>query len=177
MSGTAPPTSVKSLDLARYLGLWYEAGRLPLRFEDDDAVDVTAEYTLRDDGNVEVDNRCFDAKGAPTQVLGVAEPSPDNEGQLRVSFLPAAIQWIPFTRADYWVLKIDDDYQTALVGTPDRKHLWLLSRTPRVPRPVEEAYLEAARHQGYDLGEWISTAQSGRRVTDEILQASDAGEA
>lgn len=175
MSGTAPPTSVKSLDLARYLGLWYEAGRLPLRFEDDDAVDVTAEYTLRDDGNVEVDNRCFDAKGAPTQALGVAEPSPDNEGQLRVSFLPEAIRWIPFTRADYWVLKIDD-YQTALVGTPDRKHLWLLSRTPQVPHPVEEAYLEAARHQGYDLSEWISTPQSGRRVTDEILQASDAGE-
>lgn len=174
MPDTTQPTSVKSLDLARYLGLWYEAGRLPLRFEDDHAVDVTAEYTLREDDKIEVDNRCIDADGVPTQATGVAEPDTEHPGRLSVSFLPEGLRWIPFTRADYWVLKIDDDYQTALVGTPDHKHLWLLSRTPSVPHDVEEAYLAAARHQGYDLSEWINTRQSGRRVTTEMLHTDGA---
>src|SRR5690606_27228311 len=80
--------SVEDLDLQRYLGLWYEIGRLPLRFEDDGARDVTAEYSLRDDGTVQVDNRCIDAEGEPTRALGQAEPDEEHAGRLRVSFLP-----------------------------------------------------------------------------------------
>lgn len=165
-------TSVVRLDLERYLGLWYEAGRLPLRFEDAAASDVTAEYSLRDDGTVRVDNRCIDAEGEPTQALGQADPDPEHPGRLRVSFLPAAIRWIPFTRADYWVLKIDDAYRHALVGTPDRKHLWLLSRDPHPDEAVQREFLTEARRQGYELAEWIRPAQSGSRVTDEQLAAA-----
>ncbi|EYT56320.1 membrane protein [Leucobacter sp. UCD-THU] len=161
--------SVEDLDLQRYLGLWYELGRLPLRFEDDGARDVTAEYSLRDDGTVRVDNRCIDAEGAPTQALGQAEPDEDHAGRLRVSFLPEGLRWIPFTRADYWVLRVDPDYRHALVGTPDRKHLWLLAREPRVDESTERELLAEARRQGFDLGRWIRPEQSGARVTDEQL--------
>jgi len=155
---------VDRLDLERYLGLWFEVGRLPLRFEDDEARDVTAEYSLNDEGTVQVDNRCLNAQGEPTQALGEAKPDPDHPARLQVSFLPSALRWIPFTRADYWVLKIDDSYRHALVGTPDRKHLWLLSRDPRIDPEVEADYLAAAEGQGFDLTEWIRPAQSGRRV-------------
>lgn len=164
MSGSGGPQSVEDLDLERYLGLWFEIGRLPLRFEDDGARDVTAHYSLNDDGSVRVDNRCIDAEGEPTQALGQAEPDPEHAGRLRVSFLPEALRWIPFTRADYWVLRIDAGYRHALVGTPDLKHLWLLARDPRIDAAVEDEYLTAAREQGYDLGEWIRPAQSGGRV-------------
>lgn len=156
--------SVEELDLKRYLGLWFELGRLPLRFEDADASDVTAEYTLKDDGTVEVDNRCLDENGEPTQALGQAVPDAEHAGRLRVTFLPEGLRWIPFSKADYWVLKIDADYRLSLVGTPDRKHLWLLSRQPQIDQVAEGEYLAEAQAQGYDLAGWIRPEQSGRVV-------------
>lgn len=165
-------TPVATLDLERYLGLWYEIGRLPLQQEDDAARDVTAEYSLDDDGSVRVDNRCLDGDGSPTQAVGRATPVEDEPGRLDVTFLPAGLRWIPFTTADYQVLKIDDGYTTALVGTGDRKHLWLLARAPHVDGAAELAYLDEARRQGYELGVWIRTPQSGGRVTDDALAAA-----
>jgi len=156
--------SVEHLDLQRYLGLWYELGRLPLRYEDDTATDVTAEYSLNDDGTVQVDNRCLDENGEPTQALGQGIPDDEHSGRLEVTFLPEGLRWIPFTKADYWVLKIDPDYRHALVGTPDHKYLWLLGREPRIDDATRAEYLAEARAQGYDLGAWIEPTQSGRRV-------------
>lgn len=161
--------SVPELDLARYLGLWYEVGRLPLKFEDEGARDITAEYSLHDDGKVRVDNRCIDEEGEPTQAVGEAIPDEEYDGRLRVTFLPAALRWIPFTQADYWVLKIDDEYRHALVGTPDHKNLWLLSREPQISSDVEDDYLAEAVRQGFDLTDWIKPHQSGSRVTEDML--------
>jgi apolipoprotein D and lipocalin family protein len=156
--------SVPALELHRYLGLWFEIGRLPLRFEEDDARDVTAEYSLNEDGTVRVDNRCLDADGRPVQAIGHGLPDADHPGRLEVTFLPEALRWIPFTKADYWVLRVDEEYRHALVGTPDRKHLWLLARDARIPDAVEQSYLASARDQGFDLASWVRPEQSGQVV-------------
>lgn len=163
-------TPVETFDLDRYCGLWFEIGRLPLRWEAAEATDITAEYTLESDGSVRVDNRCFDKAGAPSQAIGRATPVNGKPGQLEVSFLPEILRWIPFTKGDYWVLKIDEPYTVALVGTPDRKNLWLLAREPRIDPAVETEYLAEASRQGFDLEQWITPAQSGRRVTDGLLK-------
>ncbi|ALX66857.1 lipocalin family protein [Microbacterium sp. XT11] len=156
--------SVPALELNRYLGLWFEQGRLPLRYEDDEARDVTAEYTLAEDGTVTVDNRCLDKDGKPQRVVGEAVPDEEHPGRLRVSFLPEKLRWLPFTRADYWVLRVDADYRHALVGTPDHRYLWLLAREPRIDPAVAEDFLRTARDQGFDLEPWITTPQSGTVV-------------
>jgi len=169
MSQRSAVNSVGSLDLNRYSGLWYEIGRLPLKWEDADASDITAEYTPEDDGSVRVDNRCIDKRGAPSQAIGRATPVNGQAGRLEVSFLPEFLRWIPFTKGDYWVLKIDDAYTVALVGTPDHKNLWLLAREPRIDRGTEAAYLDEATRQGFDLEKWIRPRQSGGRVTDDLL--------
>lgn len=165
----ATVSSVESLDLERYLGTWFEIGRLPLKFEDAGARDITATYSLSDDGSVRVDNRCIDEKGRPTQAIGRAVPDADHPGRLRVTFLPAALRWVPGTQADYWVLKLDADYRHALVGTPDHKFLWLLSREASVSSETEDEYLGEARRQGFDLTEWIRPAHTGNPVTDAQL--------
>lgn len=170
MSEHSAVTSVDSLDLNRYSGLWYEIGRLPLKWEHPDASDITAEYTPEDDGSVRVDNRCIDQNGKPSQSIGRATSAGREPGRLQVSFLPEFLRWVPFTKGDYWVLKIDDAYTVALVGTPDRKNLWLLARQPRVDPATEAAYLDEATRQGFDLEEWITPTQSGGRVTDELLK-------
>lgn len=162
-------TAVPYLDLERYLGDWFEIGRRPMKFEDDGARDVTASYSLGDDGSIRVDNRCIDEEGEPAQAIGKAVPDGDSTSQLKVTFLPAALRWIPFTQADYWVLKIDDDYRYALVGTPDHKFLWFLARESSVPQEVETEYLDEAARQGFALDEWIRPEQSGTKVSDEML--------
>lgn len=165
-------TAIPRLDLNHYLGRWYEICRLPLKFEDETATDITATYSLNSNGAVRVDNRCFDAEGEPSQSIGEATPVDDAKSRLKVTFLPEFIRWIPFTTGDYWVLRIDPEYQTALVGTPNRKNLWLLARQPDLADDIREDFLETARQQGFDLSALISPRHTGREVTDAMLARS-----
>ena len=157
----AQPKDLKAVDkveLDRYLGVWYEVARKPLSFQKKCARDITARYTLNENGNVVVDNRCYSTDGTLNQSLGEAyvQNAPYNS-KLKVSFLPDSIRWLPFGRGDYWVLKIDSDYQTVLVGEPKRKYLWVLSRTPDVDPNTLNEYLDYAKSVGYDLGDLIQT--------------------
>src|SRR5690242_18353737 len=120
-------SAVDAVDLVRYAGHWYEIGRLPLMPEPTESADITAEYTLLDNGTVWVDHRPFVGEALTRRAVGIARAADGAFSRLKVSFLPQALRWLPFTEGDYWVLKIDPDYTVALVGTPDRKHLWLLS--------------------------------------------------
>ena len=70
------------------------------------------------------------------------------------------MRWIPVARGNYWILKLDDDYQTVLVGEPRRKYMWVLSRTPEVKPEVMNEYLEYAKSLGYDLSDLIRTAHT-----------------
>lgn len=115
--------AVPGIDLHRYLGTWFEICRLPLKWEDAEASDITATYSKAADGGIKVENRCLDNHGTPERSIGVAVPQDDNNAKFRVSFLAAYLRWIPFTTGDYWVLAIAPDYSIALVGTPDRKNL------------------------------------------------------
>lgn len=141
----APGTdhSVPAVDLQRYLGLWYSVASLPAPFQDGCHC-TTAEYIARD-GYIEVINRCRKGspKGAVDQAHGKAWPMPgSNNSRLKVSFF-----W-PF-KGDYWVIDLDPDYRWAVVGHPERKYLWILSRTPRLPDGVYEQLVGKARSLGY----------------------------
>ncbi len=67
-------------------------------------------------------------------------------------FVPDWLSWVPLVWADYWVLALDPDYQWALVGEPDRKYLWILSRLPEMDRAQFEQLKAKAETMGYDLG-------------------------
>lgn len=158
-----PLQTVEKVELDRYLGKWYEVARKPLYFQNKCDRDVTATYTLNENGNVAVDNRCYSKDGKLNQSVGEAfvQNAPFNS-KLKVSFLPGAIRWLPFGRGDYWVLKLDDDYQTVLVGEPKRKYMWVLSRTATPDETVVTEYLNYAKSVGYDLGDLIKTNQTGK---------------
>jgi apolipoprotein D and lipocalin family protein len=162
-------TPVPRVDLHRYLGRWFEICRLPLKWEDETATDITANYSLNDSGAVRIDNRCFDADGQPSQAIGEASPVDETNSRLKVTFLPPALRWIPIGKADYWVLKLDADYQVALVGSPNRKYLWVLSREPALDQATLQLYLAEARRQGFDLTTLIVSQHTGREVTAEML--------
>ncbi len=158
-----PLKTVDKVELDRYLGVWYEVARKPLYFQKKCDRNVTATYTLNENGNVNVDNRCSGQDGQLHQSVGEAfiQNAPYNS-KLKVSFLPSAIRWMPFGRGDYWVLKIDEDYQTVLVGEPGRKYMWVLSRTSQPNQQVVKEYLDYAKSVGYDLSDVINTKQTGQ---------------
>lgn len=169
---TQEVTSVPRVDLDRYLGTWYEICRLPMKYEDETASDITATYSLTEDGSIHVDNRCLDAEGIPSQSIGKAEAVDDTNAKLTVTFLPEFLRWIPFTKGDYWVLKLDPDYRHVLVGEPDRQFLWVLSRDPEMSAQERMAYLDHARALGYDLSNLITPQQSGGKVSEADLIAA-----
>ncbi len=156
------PSTVPHVDLQRYLGTWYEIVRKPIRHEDTDARDVTATYTLQEDGSIEVHNRSLDGNGEYEDAIGratVADAA--TNAKLEVSFLPAGLRWIPFTKGDYWILRLDEGYNMALVGTPDYKYLWLLARDANPAHDTIVQWRDYASALGYETGDVIRPVQSG----------------
>ena len=154
-------TPVEQVDLARYLGRWYEIARLPMRHEPANASDITATYSLNEDGSVRVQNR-MRHNGEAEESIGRATTVDTSNSRLEVSFLPEGLRWIPFTKGDYWILKLDPAYSVALVGSPDHKYLWLLARHPHLDEATSNQYLAHAQAQGFDLSGLIHTPHTGR---------------
>jgi apolipoprotein D and lipocalin family protein len=154
--------TVPQVELPRYLGTWYEIARKPMRHEDAGASDVTATYEAGADGAVRVVNSCIGEDGEVETAVGQARPVDATNAKLEVTFLPRGLRWIPFAKGDYWILRLDEAYTTALVGEPGRKYLWLLHREPHLDAMVRDEWLEFARMRGYGLDDLIFPAQSGR---------------
>lgn len=149
----APVRSVAQIDLTRYVGKWYEIAAFPMYFQRNCIADTTAEYTLRPDGELTVDNRCRTESGVDQATGRAWAVDGAGAGQLKVSFF-----W-PF-RSDYWVIGLDADYRWAVVGNPNRKYLWILSRTPQQPAAELERARQTASAQGYDLDQLKTTRQT-----------------
>lgn len=163
LSGCAahPPLPVQpNVDLNRYVGVWHEQARLPNRFQTVCVGDVQARYTLNPDDTIAVQNQCRKADGSVTTALGlgrVAKADPRTTSRLQVRFAPAWLSWLPPVWGDYWILRIDGDYQHVLVGTPDRKFLWVLSRDRRADQAVIDRLLQYAGQQGFDIAQVIAS--------------------
>ena len=156
-----PLHTIEKVELDKYLGVWYEVARKPMYFQNKCDRDVSATYTLNENGNIGVDNRCYTKDGQLNQSIGEAfiKNAPFNT-KLKVSFLPESVRWLPVGRGDYWILKIDDAYQTVLVGEPRRRYLWVLSRSAQPDQAVVKEYLDYAQSIGYDIGDVIHTKQT-----------------
>ncbi|QLG89897.1 lipocalin family protein [Chitinibacter bivalviorum] len=146
--------SVAAVDLSRYVGQWYEIAKFPMFFQRNCVADTTANYSSNPDGSIKVVNRCRTESGEFDQAEGKATVVENtHNSQLKVSFF-----W-PF-KADYWVIGLDPAYRWAVVGNPNRKYLWILSRTPQLADSDLAAAQIAATAQGYDLRNLDYTKQS-----------------
>lgn len=148
---------VQEFDSRRYLGTWYEIARLDHRFERG-LEDITATYTARADGGIEVLNRGYDvAKGEWREIQGRAKfvGSP-NVASLGVSFFG------PFY-GGYNVVDIDPEYQIALVSGPTRDYLWVLARRPDPPRAEIERVVRRAAELGFDTAALIYVSHGRAR--------------
>ena len=138
-------TTVQKLDIQRFLGLWNEIGRLPNSFEKD-LVGVTANYSLKENGRIQVLNQGYlkSLNGTLKSAKGKAKLT-EQTGKLKVSFFL-------FFYADYNVMELDQDgYQWALIGSSTPKYLWILSRNPSISEELYKDILQKAKDRGYDI--------------------------
>lgn len=145
---------VVGFDADRYLGTWHEVARLDHRFERG-LTRVSANYSRREDGGIQVLNRGYDAaKDEWDEAEGRAYFVENAQtGYLKVSFFG------PFYGA-YVVFYLDNDYQHAFVSGPDTSYLWLLSRTPEISGEVRELFIARASEHGFDTDALVWVAQS-----------------
>ena len=144
---------VPSVDISRYVGLWYEIARLPNRFEKKCADSVTANYTLQKDGSIKVVNRCRKASGEYTTATGKAKVvDKKTNAKLKVTFF-----W-PFY-GKYWILDLGKNYEYAVVGDPSRKYLWILSRTPQLDEALYQQLLAKMATRGFKTEHMIKPPQ------------------
>ncbi|MGV3662309.1 MAG: lipocalin family protein [Prosthecobacter sp.] len=161
-SSQRPMRTVGQVNLSRYAGHWYEISRLPNTFQRDDSR-ATADYTAQQDGSIRVVNTEYRPDGSTRTATGRATAvSGSNGARLRVKFeglaalVPAAVE------GNYWIIALEPDYSVALVGTPDRKFLWLLSRGANISPSTKERYLRRAREEGFDTAKLISPASPSK---------------
>lgn len=145
--------SVYPFELEKYLGKWYEIARYPMKFEKHMSK-VTAEYLLNPDGTVKVVNSGVKKNGKRHYAVGKAKiQDPNDPARLKVSFFG------PFY-TDYIVMFLDQEhYSYALVGSNKDKYLWILSRTPKLPKETLNMILKKAVDLDYDLSRLIFTKQ------------------
>ena len=156
----APVQTVPAVDLTRYVGDWFEVARFPNRFQRQCAGEVTANYTRRADGRITVVNRCRTGDGTRTEAQGIARVvEPRTSAKLKVRFAPAVLSFLPFVWGDYWILGIADDYSWAVVGSPERKYLWILARTPTLGAEPFSSAVAAARANGVAVDGLVKTVQ------------------
>ncbi|KAF1071210.1 MAG: Outer membrane lipoprotein Blc [Pseudomonas citronellolis] len=149
------PSTVQ-VDPQRYQGTWYELARKPMFFQRNCA-QSEAHYSLNADGTLGVLNRCRTQAGEWEEVQGTATPQVAGRTDkfwVRFDNLPTRL-FPNLVRGNYWVLALDADYQTVLVGNPDRDYLWLLSRQPVVAEGTLRRLLAEAHSQGFDTSDLV----------------------
>lgn len=144
-----PPKTVKYVDLKKYVGLWYEIAKIPNRFQKQCIKGTTANYELKENGEIHVINSCIDKDNELDKTEGVARIV-DNKSntKLEVSFF-SILGWRPIW-GDYWIIGLDENYQWAIVGTPNRKYGWILSRTPQLDKETLDKIFSILTEQGYN---------------------------
>ncbi len=157
----APPLqALPAIDVAAYMGTWYQVAWIPNRFQKQCVSDTVATYRDLGDGRVEVLNRCMQADGRTDSVLGIARPPAGvariDGGQLlparlEVSFLPAWLRWTGIGWGAYWVVDLADDGRYAIVSEASREYLWVLARRPALTSADDAAVKARLRALGFDL--------------------------
>jgi apolipoprotein D and lipocalin family protein len=159
-----PLQTVASVDLARYAGTWHEMARLPMWFQRH-CIDSKAIYTVRPDSKIGVHNECVTDAGGLDQVDGIATiVDTQTNAKLAVTFDNFFARLVgPSRDGNYWILELDPDYRTALVGTQDRRYLWMLSRNPHLDEATYQLMVSKAQQLDFPVSDLIRAKRSPSR--------------
>ncbi len=153
--------TVSSVDLKKYVGKWYEIAKYPNRFQKKCLAETSAVYTQKSNGRIEVLNSCrvkngkMDAAKGEAKIIDTA-----TNAKLKVRFAPGFLSFIPFVWGDYWIIDLDANYNYAVVGSPSRDYLWILSRTPEIDANTYQDILQKIKLNGFEVNILEKTKQN-----------------
>ncbi len=152
--------TIPSLDVPRYMGVWFEIAKFPNWFQRKCVSSTRAEYGLNSDGTVQVINRCRIESGETIEAVGKArQVGPASSPQLKVRFAPEWLSFLPIVWGDYWVIDLDEHYQLVAVSEPKKEYLWILARKPHVATNDYKSLLARLSKMGIDLNKLEVTKQ------------------
>jgi len=169
-------TSAAEVDLDRFAGTWYEIARLPKSGAKDSGADSRITYARTDDG-LRLLSLSRRANGSVRQITGRAKLRDDaTQSRFKVSFSSPLLDAVPFVWSDYTIVDVADDYSTAIVGTENRKEVWLLAKRPVVDDATRQSFLNKARAQGFDTTALVFTPHTGSPPSEAPFTPSTVAE-
>jgi apolipoprotein D and lipocalin family protein len=148
--------TVKHVEIERYLGLWYEISSFPQRFQKG-CTATSADYSLRPDGDIKVLNSCRlgSPDGKLKEAIGRAwVKDKKTNAKLKVQFFIKNFKFFLFS-GNYWILDLDENYETVLVGDKSRNYLWILSRYPHINKQRYDELVEKAASLKFDTNKLV----------------------
>lgn len=142
------PEVVKSVDISRYVGTWFEIAHAPNFFQRG-CERSTAEYQIIDEANISVHNVCYHSDNSTSDISGTAtivDPAEPAKLKVRFNF---------FARGDYWITELDPNYQWAVVSAPAKKSLFILSRQAPMDKLLLQQILNTLESKGFDTTDLI----------------------
>lgn len=157
-TSSLPLDTVDYVELNRYLGKWYEIARFDQTFQEG-CTAVEANYSLRNDGDIEVKNSC--RLNSPDGELKVSKArawvvDKETNAKLKVQFFLRSVK-LPIFAGNYWILELDKDYQYALIGDKSRKYLWILSREKEMDESIYLELVAKAKDMHFDTTKLLKT--------------------
>ncbi len=150
-------TTAENVDVSRYIGKWYAHYSLP-QFFTRKCKGQTAEYEIINAKTISVFNTCLKTKGKDTTINGQAViTNPNTNAELVVTFNNFFTRLFR-VKGDYNIMKLDPNYEYVLVGSINRKSMWLMSRSPvEIPEAVVNEYLDLSKKDGFDVSKLVKS--------------------
>ncbi len=144
--------TVPYVNVNKYIGKWYEIASFPQRFQKGCNC-TTADYSLNKDGSIKVENRCM--KDGKEKIATAKAKVKDKRTNAKLS-----VQFFWPFKGKYWIIDLADDYSYAVVGHPNRKYLWILSRSPQMSENTYKEIVARVQQKGFDITKLNKTSQS-----------------
>jgi apolipoprotein D and lipocalin family protein len=142
-------TTASYVDINRYVGKWYAITSLP-QFFSRNCKGQTADYEIINEKTISVLNTCIKGKGTTTINGQAVVKNPKTNAELIVTFNNFFTRLFR-VKGDYTIIKLDENYEHVLVGSKDRRSLWVLSRRPQMDEETLQEYVEFARKEGFPV--------------------------
>ena len=149
-----PLKPIAQLELHRFVGKWYEIARKPISIEQKSFKNIITQYSLIDKNKLKVEWLYNTGEGKLGQLFGEATViNPPDNSRFKIGYLPEFLHGL--RAKSYMVIRIDPDYQIALISDKKRRHFWLLSREPKLHQLLLQDYLSFCQEQGFKLNDVI----------------------
>lgn len=153
--------TVDYVDLNKYMGRWYEIAAIPQSFQKKCVKDTTAVYSMAEENRLKVENSCVKSDGSLDVAIGRAKVvDSETNAKLKVTFAKI-FGWSFLLGGKYWIVDLAPDYHYALVGHPNRKYAWVLSRTPHLSTQDLSSIDSKFKELGYDTCLILTSIQTG----------------